>query len=312
MNKPQTQTAGKAGRIPSGALRADGLLLLTAIIWGFAFSAQRSGMEFIGPFAYTGVRFALGALSMLPLLIFSRRRASPAEKAKSIKPGRKILGIGAAGLILFSGSTLQQVGLVSTTAGNAGFITCLYVVLVPLLGILIGRHSSPRIWIGAILALAGLYILSIGAGFTMAKGDLLVLIGAFFWAFHILIVARLANRMDPLELAFGQYIMCSILSLAVALATEPHTFSGILPAAIPILYGGILSIGVAFTLQIIAQKTAHPAHASIILSMESLFAAIGGVILLGEPVTARLVIGGAFMLSGMLISQTESAPGPTA
>jgi drug/metabolite transporter (DMT)-like permease len=270
-------------------------------------------MEFIGPFAYTGLRFALGALSMLPLLVQSRGRAArriPPAPASRIAPGRKILGIAAAGLILFSGSALQQLGLVTTTAGNAGFITCLYVVLVPLFGIFMGRQASPRIWIGAILALGGLYILSVGAGFTMAPGDVLVLVGSFFWAFHILIVARLANRMDPLELAFGQYLICSALSLVVALATEPHVFAGIIPAAIPILYGGILSIGLAFTLQIIAQKTAHPAHASIILSMESLFAAIGGVILLGEPVTARLVAGGTCMLAGMLVSQSETETRP--
>ena len=345
MDSAKIRSGSRKGRISASALEADGLLLLTAIIWGFAFSAQRSGMEFIGPFAYSGLRFALGALSLLPLLIHSRRRTSKRtvvaaaggtaggtsgvsdaqlstnasghgtavarSSIATMASGRKVIGIAAAGTILFAGSTLQQVGLVSTTAGNAGFITCLYVVLVPLFGVFLGRRSSPRIWIGAALALGGLYILSIGAGFTMARGDVLVFVGAFFWAFHILIVARLANRMDPLELAFGQYLLCSILSLALAVATEPNTFAGIVPAAIPILYGGILSIGVAFTLQIIAQKTAHPAHASIILSMEALFAAVGGVILLGEPVTARLVTGGACMLAGMLISQAETESGNT-
>ncbi len=308
--------------MPAGTLRADGLLLLTAIIWGFAFSAQRSGMEHIGPFAYTGIRFALGALSMLPLFAAARMRSrgtrartvadlsadhgAPVAVARAARPltlPRKALVSTLVGMVLFAGSALQQIGLVTTTAGNAGFITCLYVVIVPFLGFLVGKRSSPRIWAGAALALAGLYVLSVGAGFVVAAGDLFVLAGSFFWALHILVLAKYANRMDPPELALGQYLVCSILSLFVAVIVEPTPFAGILPAAVPILYGGILSIGVAFTLQIVAQKTAHPAHASIILSMAAIFAEVGGVLVLEEPVTLRLVAGGALMLAGMLLSR---------
>lgn len=320
-----------------GILRADALLLLTAIIWGFAFSAQRSGMEHIGPFAYSGIRFAIGGLSMLPLLLIQRNRARAGTRTGGAKAGSgpgpatglalgpatvtrekpaappaispftrssRILWTCGAGLILFSGATLQQIGLVSTTAGNAGFITSLYVVLVPIVGTFLGKKSSPRIWTGAILALIGLYILSVQTGFVIAPGDLFVLVGAFFWAAHILVIARVATRMDPLRFALGQYIVVSVLSLILAIATESAPFAGTFQAAIPILYGGILSIGVAFTLQIIAQKTAHPAHASIILSMEALFAAIGGVLILREPLGIRLIAGGALMLTGMIISQT--------
>ncbi|MDP3177429.1 MAG: DMT family transporter [Spirochaetaceae bacterium] len=291
-------------RISKGVLESDAILLLTAVIWGFAFTAQRLGMEHIGPYAFNAVRFALGSLSLLPLLLARRGAAArfPAEGGpRPRRAGRAAI----VGIVLFAGSSLQQAGLVTTTAGNAGFITCLYVVLVPLLGAFVGRKSGLRIWVGAIIALVGLYILSIGAGFVMAKGDLLELAGSFFWAIHILIVARFAAKMDAIELAIGQFAVCSALSLACALATEPTPFAGTLAAAVPILYGGIMSTGVAFTLQIVAQRKAHPAHASIILSMEALFAGVGGVILLGESLTIRLIAGGLLMLAGMIVSQLE-------
>lgn len=294
-------------KISRAALEADGLLLLTAVIWGTAFSAQRSGMRSIGPFAFNAVRFAIGALSVLPLLVITRlrTRASGPSGGPRPKAATKLAYVSITGAVLFFGTSLQQVGIVTTTAGNAGFITCLYVVLVPLVGFAFGRKSGPRIWAGAILALAGLYILSIGSGFRMARGDVLELAGAFFWTMHILVVGRFGSRMDGLELAIGQYVVCSVLSLAGAFAFEAAPFAGTLDAMVPILYGGVFSTGVAFTLQIYAQKSAHPAHASIILSMESLFAAIGGIVLLGEPLTSRLAIGGVLMLSGTVISQLE-------
>ena len=287
-------------------IKADGLLLLVAIIWGFAFVAQRSGMEVIGPFAFGAARFALGALSLLPLLVLQRKR----EARKGILPGRlslrnRVLWGVVAGAVLFVAASLQQIGLVYTTAGNAGFITCLYVVLVPLAGFFLGRTTGLRIWVGAVLALAGLYILSVGTGFTLAPGDLLELVGAFFWAGHILLIAHIGARIDTLELSIGQFATCSLLSLVAAILREPHAFEGLVPAAVPILYGGLLSVGVAYTLQIVAQRTAHPAHASIILSMEALFAAIGGVLLLREPLSTRLVTGGVLMLAGMICSQLE-------
>jgi drug/metabolite transporter (DMT)-like permease len=282
-------------------LEADGLLLLTAAIWGFAFVAQRSGMAVIGPFAYSAARFALGAASLVPLLLYLRRRRAPAAARPSRT--RRLAGAALAGLVLFAAASFQQVGLVHTTAANAGFITCLYVILVPITGALLGRATRARIWVGALLALAGLYVLSIGDGLTMAWGDLLVLASAFFWTGHILLINRLVARMEALELALGQFVTCAALSLVTAVLVEPRPFAGVGPAAVPILYGGLLSIGVAYTLQVVAQKTAHPAHASIIMSMEALFAGIGGVLILGEPLTGRLVAGGGLMLVGMLISQ---------
>jgi drug/metabolite transporter (DMT)-like permease len=283
-------------------LKADGLLLLTAIIWGFAFVAQRSGMQSMGPFAFNATRFALGAAVLAPFLLLRRRRITQTTPSSATK---RLAWSALAGLVLFGGGSLQQVGLVTTTAANAGFITSLYVILVPLIGFCFGKSSGVRIWIGAILAVVGLYILSVGAGFTMARGDILQLVGAFFWAGHILLINHLVSRMEALEIAVGQFATCAILSLLAALIFEPSPFAGLRPAAIPILYGGLFSIGIAYTLQIVAQKTAHPAHASIILSMEALFAGIGGVLLLHEPLTLRLVLGGLLMLAGMIVSQLE-------
>lgn len=292
------------------ALKADGLLLLTAMIWGFAFVAQRSGMASIGPFAFNAVRFALGAASLLPLILLGRRSRS--SSVRTLDSGGKALRILAAGTVLFCGASLQQVGIVTTTAGNAGFITSLYVVLVPIIGFLFRRSSGTLygagIWIGALLALAGLYVLSVSGTLAMKTGDLLELIGALFWAVHILLVGRFAAVMDALELAAGQFAVCSIWSLAGALLAEPNPFAGTVAAALPILYGGLFSIGVAYTLQIVAQKSAHPAHASIILSMESLFAGLGGVVLLSEALTWRLAGGGFLMLAGMMVSQLGPAP----
>ena len=300
-------------KITKGALKADALLLTTAIIWGFAFSAQRSGMDFVGPLAYNGLRYALGALVLLPLLFLRRKSAAAAPGAASpparpapaprLSGARKAIAILLAGTVLFAGSLFQQLGLMTTTAGNAGFITSLYVVLVPLLGLLAGRRASARVWLGAFLALGGLYLISIRSGYRMERGDALELAGAFFWAVHILVISRLAPRMDSFVLAAGQFAVCSALSLAVSALAETTSLAAVRSAALPILYGGLLSSGVAFTLQIVAQRKAHPASASIILSMESLFAGLGGILLLREPFGLRFGSGAALMLAGLVLSQ---------
>jgi drug/metabolite transporter (DMT)-like permease len=284
--------------------RADALLLLTATIWGFAFVAQRVGMEYVGPFTFNGVRFALGSISLVPLLFLVERKDSA---GRALVPGasrRTIFwGGGLAGLFLFSGASLQQVGLVYTTAGNAGFITGLYVVIVPIMGLFLRQRTHLGTWLGVLLAAVGLYFLSITEELTIAWGDLLVLIGAFFWAAHVLIIGRLSPRMDALKLAITQFAVCSLLSLLTALMIETLTWDGLRQAAVPILYGGLGSVGVAYTLQVVAQRDAHPAHAAIFLSMEAVFAAIGGWWLLNEALTVRAMFGCGLMLFGMLLSQ---------
>ena len=288
-------------------LKSDALLMLTATIWGFAFVAQRVGMDYVGPFTFNGVRFALGSLSLIPLVLLKRRH--PSAQAALVPPaGRKTVlwGGALAGVALFMGASLQQVGLVYTTAGNAGFITGLYVVIVPLLGLFWKQRPDLGTWVGAVLAAAGLYLLSVTAAFRIAYGDLLVLVGAFFWALHVLIIGWLSPRIESVLLACIQFAVCSALSLITAAALETTTPEALMAAALPILYGGLLSVGVAYTLQVVAQRDARPAHAAIILSLESVFAALGGWLLLGEVLSGRALLGCGLMLAGMLLSQLHA------
>ncbi len=276
------------------------LLLITSIIWGFAFVAQRVSMEYVGPFTFNGVRFALGACSLIPLLLINRHneKLHPESSLKSV-----IFGGFWAGCVIFMGASLQQIGLVYTTAGKAGFITGLYVVIVPILGLFWKQKTGAGTWTGAFFAAIGLYLLSVSAQFSIEFGDMLELIGAFFWAVHLQLIGWLIRRMNSLQIAFFQFITCSILSLVTAVFFEVITVQGLRDALIPICYGGLLSVGVAYTLQVVAQRHAHAAHAAIILSLEALFAVIGGWIILDETLSLRRLIGCAFMLTGMLLSQ---------
>jgi drug/metabolite transporter (DMT)-like permease len=287
-----------------GAVKADLLLLLTAAIWGLAFVAQRVGMDYVGPFTYNAVRFAVGSLSLLPLILLSRKKEQQARPELTSGNGRTALvGGGIAGLVLFAGASLQQAGLVHTSAGKAGFITGLYVVMVPLLGLFWKQRPTPGTWLGALLAAVGLYFLSVTEQFTISFGDLLVLLSACFWAGHVLIIGWLSPKTDSLKLAAVQFAVCSLLSLAVAAGLETMSLAAIWRAAMPILYGGLFSVGIAYTLQVVAQKDAHPAHAAILLSLEGVFAAIGGWLLLGELLSPRSLLGCALMLCGMLLSE---------
>lgn len=289
------------------ALKADWLLLLTALIWGAAFVAQRAGMEYVGAFTFNGIRFALGMLVLLPLAMKrSRRKEMDAPGQQRWNFRQTLWGAGLAGLMLFSGASLQQLGLIYTTAGKAGFITGLYVIIVPILGLFWGLKSGKGGWLGAGLAVVGLYLMSVAKGFSLAPGDLLVLLGAFFWAGHVLVVGWLSPRVSRMRLACAQYAVCSVLSLMVAGLAETMVLDNILQAAVPILYGGIASVGIAYTLQVVAQRYAPPAHAAIILSLESVFAAVAGWLILGEIMSVRGMIGAGLMLAGMLTAQLWS------
>ncbi|MCL2879129.1 MAG: DMT family transporter [Treponema sp.] len=338
------------------ALRADILLLLTAGIWGFGFVAQRSGMEYVGPFAYNGIRFILGSLSLVPLILFLRSKNAASEKNKSSGGSAPASSIRTfllysliAGSCLFLAVILQQFGIMFTTAGNAGFITGLYVIFTPIAGIFWGRKTGAATWIGSLLTLTGLYFLTAVSGSGAAgiggtggsgvnPGDVIVMVSAVFWTFHVLIIDRLVQKIDPIVLSSGQFAVCGIYSLAGAFLAEPHIaalagsldpglvqhgmfawhpFPALLAgihngtltissgAIIPILYGGLASVGIAYTLQAVAQRDAPPAHATIILCFEGAFAALGGVLLLGEKTGPRTLLGFAFMLIGMLVTQWE-------
>ncbi len=279
------------------------LLLLAAIIWGFAFVAQKAGMEFIGPFAFNGIRFALGALSLLPLLFFQKKLlGNPANHSpvRITVRGGIILGI-----VLFVAASLQQVGIIKSTAGNAGFITSLYIIIVPFLGIFLKHKITKEVWIGAVLAVVGLYFLSVNQQLQMAPGDGLVLISAFFWALHIILIGHYAPKTNVLLLSIIQFTVSAILNLMVAFVFEEIRGSMITNALYPILYGGILSIGVAYTLQVAGQRNIAPSKAAIILSLEAVFAMLGGWLLLGETLSFRKEMGALMMLAGLIISQLK-------
>ena len=285
--------------------KSELILLFAAAIWGFAFVAQRLGMDHVGPFTYNGLRFALGGISLLPFLLVGVKRKK--SKLVMVPPPPSvglILKSGlAAGAVLFAGASLQQVGLVHTTAGKAGFITGLYVVIVPFIGLLWKQKSSAGTWIGALLAALGLYFLSITQELTIEYGDFLEFLGAFCFACHVVIIGRVTNRIDTVTLSIIQCSICSALSLLVAVAFEEIAWQGITDAALPIFYGGVFSVGIAYSLQIYGQKGSHPAHAAILLSLESVIAALGGWLILNEVLSNRALFGCVLMMAGMLISQ---------
>lgn len=283
----------------SKVLKANAMLLLTAVIWGGGFVAQRLGMQSMGPFTFNGFRFALGALALLPFLVWhDRDRHRQRTDLKSLL----VVG-GAAGCFLFFGATFQQLGLVYTTAGKAGFVTGLYIIIVPVLGMIWGDRAGPYTWAGAFLATAGLYFLSVKQNFSLAYGDALVLVGAFFWAGHVQFIAHFTSRVGALRLSFVQSLITSLISFAVGFSVETTSLSMIREAGLPILYGGIISIGIAYTLQIVAQQIARPAHAAILLSLESVFAVLWGWLILGEVLTSRGILGSGLMLAGMILAQ---------
>lgn len=284
----------------AATLRTDLLMLLTAAIWGSTFVAQQMGMDTVGPFTYTGARMVLGALLVAPLWWW---RGGPFA-AMPVVESRGCIGAGVLlGLVLFVAINLQQVGLLGTSVSNAGFITGLYVVLVPVLMRLGGATVSPQVWMAVALATAGLYFLSVKADATIAPGDWLQLGGALMWSVHVLLVGHLARRHDPLRLSVLQYIVAGALSWVAAVMREPIALDGLLQAAGAIAWGGVLSIGVAYTLQVIAQRDAKASHAAIIYSSEGVFSAIGGWLVLGEQIGLRGWSGAGLLLAAMLLAQ---------
>lgn len=280
---------------------ANLLLLLAAAIWGFGFVAQTLGMEHLSPFAFNGLRFLIGTFSLVPLVwLLHRQHKIHVSTLKEFA-----IGSGVVGVLLFAGASFQQVGLLYTTAANAGFITGLYIVLVPILGLALKHATGANTWVGCAIAALGLYFLSVKEGMSIGYGDALQLVGALFWALHILAVDHFAKRISPVLLAMMQFLVCGVLSLMVSGLVEVTSLDGVLAAWGSLAYAGLISVGIAYTLQVLAQKHAHPAHAAIILSLETVFAAIGGIVFLGESLGIRALFGCALMLLGMLISQVS-------
>lgn len=284
------------------------MLLLTALIWGSSFVAQRAGMEYIGPFTFNGIRSLIGGLVLIPVIfLFSKEKNAELTEAEK-KAGKKTLLLGGilCGIVLFAASSLQQIGMVYTTAGKAGFITALYIVLVPILGVFIRKKVKPIVWLCVILAVAGLYLLCMTDGLSLGRGDLLVLLCAFAFSIHILVIDYFAPRTDGVALSCIQFFVCGILSLFPMFLAETPVWFAILDCWIPILYAGVLSCGVAYTLQILAQKHTDPTVASLLLSLESVFAAIAGAIILHEQLAPRELAGCVLMFAAIIIAQLPS------
>ena len=287
------------------SLRGSLLLLLGAVIWGVAFVAQRMGMDSMPPLAFNGIRMLLAGIALLPVIAFADRK-EPARKPVTAeqKKDLRIAGL-LCGTLLFISSSLQQMGLVYTSAGKAGFITALYVVLVPVISWTVFRKNPGRvIWLSVALAVAGLYLLCAPAGGeALNRGDLLVLGCALCFTGHIMVVDHYAPRVDGIRLSCIQFFICGILSMMLSLPTETITWEGIRGAVIPILYAGIMSGAVGYTLQIIGQRDVNPTVASLLMCLESVFAVLTGAVVLGERMTAGEGIGSVLMLCAVVLAQ---------
>jgi len=286
------------------------MLLTTALIWGTAFVAQRSGMDFVGPFTFNGIRFLIGALVMLPVILIMDKLAQKNQPAvpMTIEEKRKewkVLWIGGffCGVALLAGTGLQQMGLVYTSAGKTGFITALYIVIVPVIGIFLGRKVRMLLWVSVALGVAGLYLLSINEGFSINIGDFLVFLCAFGFAAHILVVDHFSPKTNAIKLSAVQFFVCGILSLVIMAFIEHPQLEFILDAAFPLLYTGIMSCCVAYTFQVVAQKDIGPTVASLLLSMESVFAVIFGMLLLNEQLLPKEIIGCVIMFAAIILAQ---------
>ena len=284
-------------------LRGTLMLLGASFFWGTTFVAQMDGMEGLGPFSYAAPRYLLGFLSVLLFWCSQRRERERLRRLGKYQSGF-FVGLGS-GMIMFVASSMQQVSMLYTTAGKAAFITCLYIVFVPLGAALIGKIIRLENWFGAFTALSGLYLLAVTEEFSLGLGDVILFISSFFWTAQILFIDRFASKVDVIELSTAQLFVCFVLSTVVMSIFESPTVGAIVDAWFPIFYGGVMSAGVAFTLQIYGQKYAEPSTAAILMSFESIFGALSGWAILGEVMSSREIFGCTLMLIGMIITQLK-------
>ena len=293
-------------------LRGGAMLMLTALIWGTAFVAQSVGMDYLGPCAFTAVRNFIGCVALLPVIgLASRLRSGAQPEEAAPAPGKKALfGWGAAcGLLLGGATLLQQAGMQTASAGKAGFLTALYIVIVPVLGIFLGRRPGLKVWMGVVLALAGAYLLSVKGGAGIASGDLLVIASAVVFSLHILVIDSVPAGMDGVRLSCVQFLVAGAFALVLALFLESFTWRDILSAWVPLLYTGVVSSGVGYTLQILGQRTVNPTVACLILSLESVFAALAGWAILGQALSLRELFGCALVFVAVILAQLPRKKG---
>ncbi|MBP3542783.1 MAG: DMT family transporter [Lachnospiraceae bacterium] len=287
--------------------KRSGILLLTAFIWGIAFVAQSVGMDYVEPFTFNGVRTLLGGIVLIPCIFILKKINPPAKKEEKADKKMLIMGGTLCGIALCVGSSLQQIGLAmysaDTNVGKAGFITALYIILVPLIGIFMKKKAGLTVWLGVLLAVFGFYFLCIKDGFSVELADIIVLIGSVAFSFHILIIDYFADKADGVKLSCIQFFTCGAICLLIMLLLENPTWEAIWAARIPILYAGVMSCGVAYTLQIIGQKNMNPTVASLLLSLESVFSALAGWVILNQSLNMRELFGCVLVFAAIILAQ---------
>ena len=282
-----------------GQLRGSAFLLLAALLWGIAFAAQSKGMDYVEPFTFNGARSFMGVAVLVPMWLLLGRP----QPESGYDPKALWLGGGLCGCMLFAATSLQQIGLVTTSAGKSGFLTALYIVLVPVFGIFFGRRAGGNVWLAVVLATAGLYLLCAVDGFDLAAGDLLTLLCAVCFAFQIMLVDKFAPHTNPMLLCAVEFAVCGLLSVPAMFIWEQPSLAGLWEARIPLLYTGIMSSAVAYTLQIIGQRDTDPAVASRLMSFESVFSVLAGAILLKEKLSAAELCGCVLVFAAILLAQ---------
>ncbi|MEG1044073.1 MAG: DMT family transporter [Oscillospiraceae bacterium] len=280
------------------------MLFTTALIWGLAFIAQRVGMDYIGPFTFNTMRCIIGGICLVICIYFiNKANGNTVVKHEHENPKMLLLGGFFCGLALFGGMSFQQLGIADTSVANAGFISTLYIVIVPILGLFMGKKAGLNIWIGVVFAMAGLGLLCFKESLSIQQGDLYILISAMFYSFHILIVGYFSPRVDGVKMSCLQFFVAGIFSSVMMFAKETPTISGILSSWIPLLYVGVLSTALGYTFQIIGQKHTDPTIASLLLSLESVFAVIMGWLILGETLTMQEFFGCALVFVSVISAQ---------
>lgn len=287
-------------------LKGNIMLIMTALIWGTAFVAQSVGMDYVGPYTFLFARSFIGGMFLIPCMFFLKRfNKSKEEENNTKKKDNRTLIIGGilCGIMLFVASAFQQCGIQYTTVGKAGFITALYIIIVPILGIFLKKKAGIKIWIAVLISVAGLYLLCINETFSISKGDLLVFICAFFFAVHILVIDHFSPKVDGVMMSCIQFFVCGIISAVFMLIYEKPEINTIINAYMPVLYAGIISSGIGYTLQIVAQKDTEPVIASLLLSLESVFAVLGGWVILHQVLSFKEFIGCVLVFGAIIIAQ---------
>ena len=285
-------------------IKGNIILMLTAFIWGTAFVAQSVGMDYVGPFTFITSGYIIGGIFLIPC-IFLLDKINKNSNKNNNNINKKTLYIGGClcGIVLFIASSFQQIGIQYTTVGKSGFITALYIIIVPVLGLLFKKKVQKRVWFSVVIALIGLYLLCIKENFEISRGDFLILMCAVCFSIHILVIDKFSPLVDGVRMSCIQFFVAGILGIIPMFILENPELANLIQAYSPILYAGVMSSGVAYTLQIIGQKYTSPVMATLIMSLESVFAALSGWLILGEILSVKELIGCVLVFAGIIIAQ---------